>query len=146
MLLFSLCSAAVAYLIWAPKIYESRAVIAVEQETPKVNNIQDFNADSAEDIKSPEVLKTIEQALLSQTLLLRVVKANGLDKDPSFAPPKKDGSPYLDTELVGRFEVESERQAPPRNATDRCHRRRHRSETGTATCRVDGQGVRQPEL
>ena len=88
-------SAAVAYLFWAPKIYESQAVIAVEQETPRVNNIQDFNG--AEDINLPEVLKTIEQALLSETLLLRVVKANGLDKDPSFAPPKKDGSAYLDS-------------------------------------------------
>ena len=41
--------------------------------------------------------------MLSETLLLRVVKANGLDKDPSFAPPKKDGSAYLDSELVARF-------------------------------------------
>jgi succinoglycan biosynthesis transport protein ExoP len=95
--------AAIAYLMTAPKIYESRAVIEVAQETPKVNNIQDFNADGA-DARAPEVLKTVEQALLSETLLLRVVKANGLDKDPSFAPPKKDGSAYLDTELVGRFE------------------------------------------
>jgi succinoglycan biosynthesis transport protein ExoP len=95
--------AAFAYLIWAPKIYESRAVIEVEQETPRVNNIQDFNADSAEDVKSPEVLKTIEQALLSETLLLQVVKVNGLDKDPSFAPPKHDGSAYLETEFAARF-------------------------------------------
>ena len=36
--------AAIAYLMWAPKIYESRAVIEVEQETPRVNNVQDFNA------------------------------------------------------------------------------------------------------
>jgi polysaccharide biosynthesis transport protein len=95
--------AGVAYLIWAPKAYESRAVIAVEQETPKVNNIQDFNVENGDDTKGPEVLKTIEQALLSPTLLLQVVKSNGLDKDPLFAPPKKDGSPYLDTELAGRF-------------------------------------------
>jgi polysaccharide biosynthesis transport protein len=101
-LVLSLC-AAIAYLIWAPKIYSSRAVIEVEQETPKVNNVQDFNAGNAADINLPEVLKTIEQALLSETLLLRIVKANGLDKDPSFAPPKKDGSAYLDSELVARF-------------------------------------------
>jgi succinoglycan biosynthesis transport protein ExoP len=96
-------SAAIAYLIWAPKIYESRAVIEVDQETPKVNNIQDFNGDDPSDIKAPEVLKTIEQALLSETLLLQVVKDNGLDKDPLFAPRKKDGSAYLDTELVALF-------------------------------------------
>jgi polysaccharide biosynthesis transport protein len=93
-------SAAIAYLGWAPKIYESRAVIEVGQETAKVNNIQDFNTDNA---SNSDALKTIEQTLSSDTLLLQVVKANGLDKDPSFAPPRKDGSAYLDTELAGRF-------------------------------------------
>ena len=43
--------------------------------------------------RSPEVLKTIEQALLSDTLLLQVVKANGLDKDPEFASPRKTVRP-----------------------------------------------------
>jgi polysaccharide biosynthesis transport protein len=94
--------AAIGYICWAKKIYASRAVIAVEQGAPRVNNIQDFNADN--DQKSADALKTIEQALMSETLLLRVVKANGLDKDPEFAPPKKDGSAYSDTELVGRFD------------------------------------------
>jgi capsular exopolysaccharide synthesis family protein len=100
-LCLTLClGAAIAYLMWAQRIYASRAVIEVEQETPKVINIQDINP---EDFKLPEVLKTIEQALLSDTLLLRVVRANGLDEDPSFAPPKKDGSAYLDSELVAQF-------------------------------------------
>jgi capsular exopolysaccharide synthesis family protein len=94
--------AAVAYILWAQKIYASLAVIAVEQGAPKVNNIQDFNSDAADE-KTADVLKTIEQALLSETLFLQVVKANGLDKDPDFAPPKKDGSGYTDTELVGLF-------------------------------------------
>jgi polysaccharide biosynthesis transport protein len=99
--IFSL-GAAIAYICWATKIYASRAVIAVEQGAPKVNNIQDFNSDAADE-KTADVLKTIEQALLSETLFLQVVKANGLDKDPDFAPPKKDGSAYTDTELVGLF-------------------------------------------
>jgi succinoglycan biosynthesis transport protein ExoP len=94
--------AAIGYICWAKKIYASRAVIEVQQGTPKVNNMQDFNADNEQ--KTADALKTIEQALLSETLLLRVVKANGLDKDPEFAPPKKDGSAYSDIELVGRFE------------------------------------------
>jgi polysaccharide biosynthesis transport protein len=93
-------SAAIVYLIQTPKIYESHAVIQVEQEAQKVVNIQDINQ---EDYRTTEELKTVEQALLSETLILRVVKANGLDKDPNFAPPKKDGSPYLDAELVNRF-------------------------------------------
>src|ERR1700692_952170 len=92
--------AAIGYLMWAPKIYEPRAVLEVAQETPKVNNIQDFNDDGTGSDKSTEALKTIEQALMSDTLLLKVVKANALDKDPLFAPPMKDGSAYLDTQLV----------------------------------------------
>jgi succinoglycan biosynthesis transport protein ExoP len=99
--ILSLC-AAIGYIWWAPKIYSSRAVIEIEQETPRVNNIQDFNAENA-GTNLPELLKTIEQALMSETLLIQVVKANGLEKDPSFAPPKKDGSAYLDNELVARF-------------------------------------------
>jgi succinoglycan biosynthesis transport protein ExoP len=98
--------AAIGYICWVKKIYASRAVIAVEQGAPRVNNIQDFNADNEQ--KTSDALKTIEQALLSETLLLRVVKANGLDKDPEFAPPKKDGSAYSDTELVGRFESKAD--------------------------------------
>jgi capsular exopolysaccharide synthesis family protein len=92
--------AAIAYIWQTPRIYESRAVIEVEQETPRVINIQEINP---EEFKEPEALKTIEQAFLSDTLLLRVVKANGLEKDPLFAPPKRDGSTYLDSELVDRF-------------------------------------------
>ncbi len=94
-------SAAIIYLIRTPKIYESRAVIQVDQEAQKFVNTQ--NNSSNEEFKSVEELTTIAQTLMSDTVLLRVIKANELDKDPLFAPPKKDGSPYLDSELVGRF-------------------------------------------
>jgi polysaccharide biosynthesis transport protein len=93
--------AAIAYLLWTPKIYESRAVIQVDQEAQKFVNTQ--NNSSNEEFKSVEELTTIAQTLMSDTVLLRVIKANELDKDPLFAPPKKDGSAYLDSELVGRF-------------------------------------------
>ena len=95
--------AAIGYILWAPKIYESTAVIEVGQETPKVSGVQDFNTDNGADVNEA-FLKTVEQALTSATLLLHVVKTNGLDHDPLFAPPKKDGSDYLDTELVNMFE------------------------------------------
>src|SRR4029077_6152171 len=104
--------AAIVYLMRAQRIYDSRAVIEIEQQTPRVINIQDINP---EDFKLPEVLKTIEQALLSDTLLLRVIRANGLDNDPLFAPPKKDGSLYLDSELVARFKLKV--QGTPRKGT-----------------------------
>ena len=90
-------SAAITYLIIAPKLYESVAVIEVQQEAQKVTNIQDINK---EDYKNNDALKTVEQSLQSDTLFLRVVKANGLDKDPEFAPAKKDGSAYSDIELA----------------------------------------------
>jgi capsular exopolysaccharide synthesis family protein len=56
---------------------------------------QDLNLDAN--------IKTVEQAILNDTLLLGLLKSYGLEKDPSFAPPKKDGSVYLDSELVARF-------------------------------------------
>jgi capsular exopolysaccharide synthesis family protein len=94
--------AAIFYLVRSPRIYESRAVIQVEQEAPKIVKIQDIYP---EDFRSQEDLKTVEQSLVSNTLLLRIVKANDLDNDPSFAPPKADGSAYLDSELVQRFKA-----------------------------------------
>jgi succinoglycan biosynthesis transport protein ExoP len=88
---------AIAYLLITPKIYTAFATIEVQQEPEKVTNITDVNK---EDYKNNDALKTVEQSLLSDTLLLRVVKAKGLDKDPEFAPPNKDGSPYSDIELA----------------------------------------------
>jgi polysaccharide biosynthesis transport protein len=93
-------SAAIIYLIQTPKVYESHAVIQVDQEAQQV--VKSNNSDS-EDFKSVEELTTIAETLKSDALVLRVIKANNLEKDPLFAPPKKDGSPYLDSELVGRF-------------------------------------------
>ncbi|MBV9274350.1 MAG: polysaccharide biosynthesis tyrosine autokinase [Verrucomicrobia bacterium] len=103
-ILFVLLSllAAVIYLVKTPPTYASRAVIEVDQEPQKVVNSQDRNRDD-EDFKSEEELNTIAQSLMSDTLALRVIKANGLDQDPWFAPPKKSGVPYSDSELVGLF-------------------------------------------
>jgi capsular exopolysaccharide synthesis family protein len=75
-------------------------------ETARINNVQDFDTGDnggEQDVNLDEDIKTVEQAMLSDTLLLGVLKSNGLEKDPSFAPPKKDGSVYLDSELVARF-------------------------------------------
>ncbi|HEX6563973.1 MAG TPA: polysaccharide biosynthesis tyrosine autokinase [Chthoniobacterales bacterium] len=75
-------------------------------ETTRISNGQDFDtADNGaeQDVNLDENIKTVEQAILNDTLLLGVLKSNGLEKDPSFAPPKKDGSVYLDSELVAKF-------------------------------------------
>jgi capsular exopolysaccharide synthesis family protein len=102
---FSLLAAAI-YLKLAPKLYQSRTAVEVEDKTPRISNIQDFDTgNSGQDMNLDASLKTIEQALTGNTLLLEVVKTNGLDKDPSFAPPKKNGSAYTDSELADRFKT-----------------------------------------
>src|SRR4051812_47794847 len=73
----------VFYVQRAPRIYQAKEVIQVEQEEQKVVNIQNVNQ---EDLKTLEVLKTIEQNLVSRSVLDRVAKANNLAKDPQFLP------------------------------------------------------------
>ena len=92
--------AAAAYLIWAPRVYESRAVIQVQQEAQKVVNIANVSEEKPE---TNDYLNTVVQAFTSRKLMLRVIRSSGLDKDPVFAPPKKDGSPYSEIELADRM-------------------------------------------
>ena len=92
--------AAAAYLIWAPRVYESRAVIQVQQEAQKVVNIANVSEERPE---TNDYLNTVVQAFSSRKLMLRVIRSSGLDKDPLFAPPKKDGSPYSEIELADRM-------------------------------------------
>jgi succinoglycan biosynthesis transport protein ExoP len=75
-------------------------------ETTRISDGQDFDtADNGteQDVNLDENIKTVEQAILNDTLLLSVLKSHGLEKDPSFASPKKDGSAYFDSELVAKF-------------------------------------------
>ncbi len=90
-------AAAVAYLLCAPKIYESRAVIQIHQDAQKIVNIADVSPDKPE---TNDYLNTVAQAFTSRKLMLRVIRSTGLDKDPRFAPPKADGSPYTEIELA----------------------------------------------
>ena len=94
---FVIVAAAAAYIVWTPKIYESRAVIQVHQEAQKIVNIAGVSEDKPE---TGDYLNTVAHALKSRKLMLRVVRATGLDKDPVFAPPKDDGSPYTEIELA----------------------------------------------
>ena len=72
--LVCVCIAA-AYLYTAPRIYSSRAVIYVEQRDKKVVNIQ---AVQTEDLEALEVMKTVEQSLGTDEMMLAVIKANHL--------------------------------------------------------------------
>jgi uncharacterized protein involved in exopolysaccharide biosynthesis len=66
---------AAAYLYVAPRIYSSRAVIYVEQRDKKVVN---FDAVDSEDLEAMEVMKTVEQSLSTDQMMLAVIKANHL--------------------------------------------------------------------
>jgi polysaccharide biosynthesis transport protein len=85
------------YLAVTPRIYSSRAVLQVRQPGGK---LLDAATSGADDGVSPEVLKTVEQNLTSQSLLLRVVHTAHLADDAGFAPPKSNGASYLDSELL----------------------------------------------
>ena len=89
--------AAVIYVLRAPKIYESRAVLQVSQEPQKVTKIEDVSGDKPD---SGDYLNTVVEGFTSRKLMLRVVRALGLENDPKFAPPKEDGSRYTEIELA----------------------------------------------
>lgn len=88
------------YLSKSPKMYQGVAVVQVEQEPRAMMKFQDAGSD--QDFRSPDVVKTFEQVLSNGSLLLAVVRANGLDHDPSFAPPRS-GAPYAESELIERM-------------------------------------------
>ena len=89
--------AAVVYVLRAPKIYESRAVLQVSQEPQKVTKIEDVSGERPD---SGDYLNTVVEGFTSRKLMLRVIRALGLENDPNFAPPKKDGSRYTEIELA----------------------------------------------
>lgn len=80
-----------------PDIYESRAVLQVEQKEKKVLKTESVTDDTS---ASVDFVNSVVQALTSRNILLRVVKANHLDKNPEFAKPREDGKPYTDNQLV----------------------------------------------
>ena len=89
--------AGLAYVLVAPKIYESRAVIQVSPESLKVINITGVSEEKPD---NGDYLNTVVQAFTSRKLMLRLIEVTGLASSPSFAPPKKDGSPYTEIELA----------------------------------------------
>lgn len=93
-------AAAMIYVVRSPKIYESRALIQVEQSSQKVVNIAEV---AQENPQTPDFVNTVVQALTSRKLLLRVVYACGLEKDPEFAPPRANGKPYSEIQLADRL-------------------------------------------
>jgi succinoglycan biosynthesis transport protein ExoP len=76
--------ATVAYVWRLPKIYESRAVIQVQQQRQQVVKIQDV---SEEDPSTLDFINTVVQSLSSRKLMLRVIRVNKLQTNPAFVEP-----------------------------------------------------------
>ncbi len=89
-----------AYLLRAPKIYESNLILQVEQEEQKILNIQRLQQ---EDPQTAEFLKTIEQSLGSRALLERVMDTNNLASHPRFADPEPGQPAPTREQLVERL-------------------------------------------
>jgi capsular exopolysaccharide synthesis family protein len=80
---------ALAYLQWTPPVYAARARLEIAgNETI----LADFQRQSAEDVASAPLLKTVEQTIASNAVLARVVTANRLADDPELAIPGTDPS------------------------------------------------------
>ena len=83
------------YLVGAPRIYSSRAVIYVEQRDKKVVNIE---AIASEDLEAMEVMKTVEQSLSTDEMMLRVINADHLRAVAEFGADPKN--PPTDDQLI----------------------------------------------
>jgi polysaccharide biosynthesis transport protein len=92
--------AALGYVLRSPKIYESRAVLQVSLEPQKVTKIEDISGEKPD---SGDYLNTVVEGFKSRKLMLRVIRALGLESDPNFAPPNEDGSPRSEIELADQM-------------------------------------------
>ena len=75
---------ATGYVMRQPKIYESRAVLQVQQSEQQVVNIDGV---SQENPSSPDFINTVVQSITSRNLMLRVIDANKLRSNPAFVTP-----------------------------------------------------------
>ena len=87
-------SLGVIYILKAQRVFEAKGVVEVEQEVQSIVPTQN----TVGDLKSLEMLRTIEATINSDSFMLRVIKSARLKEDPTWAPPRE--MPYNDDELV----------------------------------------------
>jgi capsular exopolysaccharide synthesis family protein len=87
--------AALACIAHRSPVYVSQAVLEVTDETAAP---LDFGKRETGDTNSAALLKTIEQTIAGQTVLLQVIRDLGLGADPAFAPPRTQS--YSEAELI----------------------------------------------
>ena len=80
---FCVVAAAIAYIIKAPRLYESTAVVQVEQQEQRSYKPNGADAEP-ESLRDEDILKTIEQNLQSDSLFLSVISSPDVANDPHF--------------------------------------------------------------
>ena len=77
-------AASLLYLKTATKVYRAAGSVYVGTQAPQVLDIQAVAPEESRDL---EQMRSVEQGMLSSTLLLRMIEQHGLAADPDFAPP-----------------------------------------------------------
>jgi succinoglycan biosynthesis transport protein ExoP len=88
-------AAGITYIFKAERVYEAKGTVEVQQE--KESLLGKPNSTGI-DLKSLEMLKTIETTINGNSFMLRVIKDARLHEDPTWAPPREMA--YQDDELV----------------------------------------------
>ena len=92
---------AAVYVAKSPDVFEVTATVQVQEENPSVVAMQDV---TKEDFRQPEDLKTVEQQLLTRTLIWRVIQKNRLDQVPGYFRPglmhRILGRPFVQSDMI----------------------------------------------
>lgn len=97
-LIVSICTlAAAGWVMRQPKIYQSRAVLQVQQQEQRISNIEGV---TQENPSSLDFINTVVQALTSRNLMLRVIESGNLRQNPAFVAP---GSNPTEIQLADRL-------------------------------------------
>lgn len=85
LLLAAACAAGLfAYARSLPKEYRAHGSVYVSTQAPV---ILDIRAVAPEETRDLEQMRSVEQGMLSSTLIMRILEKHGLAKAPDFAPP-----------------------------------------------------------
>jgi capsular exopolysaccharide synthesis family protein len=90
---------AIIYIIKAPRVYMSNAAVQVEQQEQRIFKTGNSSG-SADDLRSDDVLKTIEQNLQNYSVFVGAVSDPAVATDPNFLVgyPSKDRPVSVDDE------------------------------------------------
>jgi polysaccharide biosynthesis transport protein len=87
-----------AWLVHQTPQYAAKAVVQLENEQQRVlGKVEDVQPQV---LTTDDYLNTVAQSFGSETLMLNVARASGLDQDPKVFPPLPDGKSYSDTAIA----------------------------------------------